>query len=90
MFAENTATQVSTSLLPADFWQGLLGTTIYFFFGLLLLVVAWRVIDWITPGDLNKQILGTETPDGKPNVALAILAGLMFLGLAIIVAVTIH
>lgn len=49
----------NVSLFPPNFWAGILGTTIYALLAFALFPLAWKVLDWITPGDLNKQLLGT-------------------------------
>jgi hypothetical protein len=58
------------------------------------------MLDWVTPGDLNGQLLGTaqgkdgksvqHTPDGQPNMTLAVVVGLLGLGFCIILAAAIH
>jgi len=79
-------------LLPENFWQGLLGTVIYFLVALALLPVAYKIVDKITPGDLAAQLLGTEDketgqPAGRqPNIALAVFAGFLALGMCHIIA----
>lgn len=92
-----TATPVleKASMFPDNFWQGLLGSSIYALLALVLFPLFWKIIDWVTPGDLNGQLLGTmksvaHTPDGKPNMALAVVVGLMALGFCVILASAIH
>lgn len=60
--------------------NGIIESFIYSIIGLLLAVLAYKVIDWITPGDLAKQIAEEK------NVALAILVGALILGVCIIIA----
>jgi len=48
--------------------------------GILLMVTAYKVFDWMTPGNLGKEILE------KGNIAAAILATGFLLAVAIIVA----
>ena len=48
--------------------------------GFILLFVSYRVIDWLTPGDMSKRIFD------EGNVAVAILAGAFVIGLAHIIA----
>jgi uncharacterized membrane protein YjfL (UPF0719 family) len=76
-------------MFPSDFFQGLLGTTVYCLYGFILLVIAFKIIDKITPGDLGKELIG-DNKEGTPNLALGIFSGLMFLGICLIVAASIH
>ncbi len=48
--------------------------------GIILAVVGYKIFDKCTPGDLNKEILEHR------NVAAAIIAGAVILGVCIIVA----
>lgn len=80
---------------PPKWWMGLIGSLLYFTLALAMYPLAYKVIDWITPGVLSGQLLGTlngvaHTPDGKPNVALGVVVGGMFLGMSIIIAAAIH
>ncbi len=47
--------------------------------GILLALLGYKVIDWITPGNMSKQI-------AEGNTAMAILAGFMILGICLIIA----
>ena len=62
----------------------MLNALIYAVFGIVILLVSFVVWDKITPYDLWKEIVE------KQNSALAIFAGLMALGIAIIVASAVH
>ena len=84
-----TETVVHHGMLPPDFWQGVMGTGIYFAIAMLLFFAAYKVVDWITPGDLDKQLLGTEGGDGKPNIALGIVVAGMFVAIGMIIAAAI-
>ncbi|WP_321473242.1 DUF350 domain-containing protein [uncultured Paludibaculum sp.] len=57
---------------------------IYAVVGVVILVASFVTWDKITPYDLWKEIVE------KQNTALAIFAGLMALGIAIIVASAVH
>jgi len=52
---------------------------IFSLLGIVLALLGYKVIDWITPGNMSKQIA-----DG--NTAMAILAGFMILGICLIIA----
>ncbi len=62
----------------------LVNALIYAIIGVVILVVSFITWDKITPYDLWKEIVE------KQNTALAIFAGLMALGIAIIVASAVH
>jgi len=58
----------------------ILETLIYSILGIIMAVVGFKVVDWLTPGDLAEDVAHKE------NRALAILAGSMILGVCIIIA----
>ncbi len=64
----------------ADFSAELLSTIVYSAVGILMGVVGFKVVDWLTPGSLAEDVAHKE------NRALAILAGSMMLGVCIIIA----
>lgn len=86
LFAQETVTEAPT--FPPYFWIMLVAVVIVSLLGMLIQAIGWRVIDKITPGKLDEEILGTATK--QPNVALAIVVAGMFIGLSLIVAFTIH
>lgn len=75
-----------SSVLANAFWEHLAtealpATIIYSLAGILLALLGFRLLDWLTPGDLNKKIFE------EGNVAAAILGAALVLGIcAIIVA----
>ena len=60
--------------------DGILSTLIYGIIGIAMAALSLRVVDAITPGNLNKQL--TE----EKNMALAIVVGCLCLGVCIIIA----
>lgn len=76
-------------LLPA-----VMGSLIFVIVGSILLAVVWRVIDWITPGKLNDELVPPQPAYSvghkQPNIALAIVVGCFVLGFAHIIAMSIH
>lgn len=90
----------SIGLFPANFWAGVLGTVIYALLAAALFPFFYKLLDWVTPGNLCDQLLGStkdahnvvthHTPNGQPNIALAIVVGLLGLGFCIILAAAIH
>ncbi len=63
--------------------KGILGTLLYSAIGIVMCVVAYYVIDLIIPGKMGKQIAEDK------NMAIAIVAGSMILGVCIIIAAAI-
>lgn len=57
-----------------------LSTICYSLLGLFMAVLAYKVIDLLTPGDLNKEIIDEH------NVAAGIIVGSLVLGVCIIIA----
>jgi putative membrane protein len=71
--------------MPIEFHLGsLLNALIYALFGVVILVLSFFVLDKLTPYDLWKEVVE------KQNVAIAVLAGMMALGIAIIIASAVH
>jgi putative membrane protein len=62
----------------------LLNALVFALLGIVLFVVAFRVLDKLTPYSLWKEIIEEQ------NVALAVLVGAMSLGLCIIIAAAVH
>ncbi len=58
-------------------------TIFYTFLGAGLMFLLWKLMDWATPFHLLEQI------EEQKNVALAVLIGLVYLSLSIIVAAVI-
>ena len=71
--------------MPIEFHLGsIINAAIYAVLGVFILIMSFIVMDKITPYDLWAEIVE------KQNVALAILAGFMALGTAIIIAAAVH
>lgn len=49
---------------------------------ILLMVLGYKILDWITPFDTSKQL-------GEGNVAIGIVIGSMFVGLGIAVGLVV-
>jgi putative membrane protein len=68
-----------------DFHPGyLLNAILYAALGILIFVVAFAIIDKMTPYHLWKEIVEDK------NVALAVLVGAMSIGMCIIIAAAVH
>jgi uncharacterized membrane protein YjfL (UPF0719 family) len=69
----------------SDFHPGyLLNAVVYALLGIVIFVGAFIAVDRITPYDLWKEIVVEK------NVALAVLVGMMSLGMCIIIAAAVH
>ncbi|NBC36750.1 DUF350 domain-containing protein [Novosphingobium sp. FSY-8] len=64
--------------------EHLLASVIYAGLGILVLFIAFLLVDRLTPGDMWKEIIEKE------NKAVAMLAAAGALGLSIIIAAAIH
>ena len=64
----------------AGFAPDLASTIVYSIVGIVMGVIGFKVVDWLTPGNLAEEVANKE------NRALAILAGSMMLGVCIIIA----
>lgn len=68
-----------------DFQPGyLLNAVIYAALGIVIFVVSFAVLDWMTPYHLWKEIVEDK------NMALAVLIGAMSIGMCIIIAAAVH
>ena len=62
----------------------LIGTVLYSLIGVVIMFVAFLVIDKLTPYDLWKELCENR------NQPIATLAAAIFIGIAIIIAAAIH
>ncbi len=62
----------------------LISSLVYAVLGAALLILAYKVFDWVTPHDLSTSIFREN------NSAAAIAVGAFLLSLAIIIAAAIH
>ena len=63
--------------------SGILSTLIYSFLGLILMLIAYGVIEKMTPFSVRKEI------EEDQNTSLGIIIGCMMLGISLIIAATI-
>jgi uncharacterized membrane protein YjfL (UPF0719 family) len=76
--------QVAAQQTQSDkFIHGVLATLLYGAIGIAMAVLAFKIIDWIIPGDLSKQLADEH------NTPLGIVVGAFILGLCIIIAAAI-
>jgi uncharacterized membrane protein YjfL (UPF0719 family) len=79
--------QATTDKPPASapwhaesFGMAVAATLVFGFIGIFLAVIGFKIFDWVTPGHLEKEILE------KQNMAAAIIAGAIVIGICMIVA----
>ena len=80
---EKTAPAGPLHWYPESFAMAILSTLTFGCVGVVLAIVAFKVFDWITPGNLAEEILQ------KQNIAAAIVVGAFLVGICIIVAAAI-
>jgi uncharacterized membrane protein YjfL (UPF0719 family) len=68
---------------PRPLLESLLASGLFGALGIVMAIIGFKLFDWITPGDLGNEITG------KSNIAAAILAGAVVIGVSIIMAAAI-
>jgi putative membrane protein len=64
--------------IPDNFWVALTSSAVFGLIGLLLLIVGYKVFDWLTPG------LHFQDELKKGNVAVAIVVSVLLASIAYI------
>ena len=86
LFASLSATQAADAMPPTQTWHAqsigmALGYMLMFAaIGIAAAVIGYKVFDKCTPGDLHKEIIENK------NIAAAIVAAAVILGVSIIIA----
>ena len=70
--------------MPIVTFPNIMNALVFAFIGILIFVVAFYVLDKLTPYHLWKEIVEDK------NVALAILIGALSIGMCIIIAAAVH
>jgi putative membrane protein len=70
--------------MSPNFLSSVLNSVVFAAIGIVIFVIFFVVLDWITPYDLWKEL------NEEKNVALAIVVGAVALGICIIIASAIH
>lgn len=68
---------------PTSLWDALFASTLFGLLGIVLAILGFKLLDWVTPGKLQEEILQ------KGNIAASILVGAFLIGLCIILAAAI-
>lgn len=63
--------------------NGVIASIVYSFIGIAMAVLATKIVDWVTPGNLFRQLADEK------NIPLAIFTGMFVLGICIIIAAAI-
>jgi len=70
-----------TNWPPHTFLGEVASTLIFGFLGILLIVLGFKVFDWLSPKiDVEKEL------SEKHNIAVAIVAGAVIIGVSIVIA----
>lgn len=73
-----------TFALPDNFWVGAIGSVIFGFIGIVLLLLGFKMFDWLLPKvDFQKEM--SNNP-----LAMAIVVAAFFLAIAHIIASVVH
>jgi putative membrane protein len=67
-----------------ELYTNLVAAMVFALLGVGVFAISFRILDWLTPFDLWREICERQ------NTALATLIGLVSLGLGIIIAAAIH
>lgn len=80
MLIASLIAQTPTHWYPQTFVESITATAVFGGIGIVLAILGFKIFDWLTPGDLQKEIFE------KNNIAAAILGGAFILGLCRIIA----
>jgi putative membrane protein len=68
----------------ADLWGGFIGSLVFGLLGLVLIVLGFKVFDWLTPRiDIQRELAE------KNNLAVAIVCAAVIIGISIFAAVAV-
>lgn len=76
-------------LFPPYFWIMIAAVIIIAGICGSLMIPGWRLIDYVTPGKLNEEIVPPEGSTKQPNMALAMIVTGMIVGFSFIIGCTI-
>ncbi|MCX7606083.1 MAG: DUF350 domain-containing protein [Bacteroidia bacterium] len=71
--------QVNASAARLLSWEEIVATFLYGLIGIFLMLLGYKLFDWMTPFSLSKQLLEEE------NIAVAIVVAAILIGIALIV-----
>lgn len=71
--------------LPETFWPGFLAALLYGPLGIFLAILGFKAFDWATPKiDIQRELAE------KGNIAVAIVAAAIILGICYVVGTVVH
>ena len=70
-------------MLDAIHLSEVIATVFYVVLGMVLLGISWKVIEWLTPFSLRKEI------EDDQNMAIAVLIGSLFVSISILIGAVI-
>ncbi len=70
-------------MLDAIHVSEVVATVFYVVLGMVLLGLSWKVIEWLTPFSLRKEI------EEDQNMAIAVLIGSLFVSISILIGAVI-
>ncbi len=62
----------------------LVGSVVYSVIGIVFFIVAYKLMEWFLPFDVDKELAQDQ------NTAVGVVVGSVMIGLAIIIAAAIH
>ncbi len=65
-------------------FQSLVGSIVYSAIGIVFFVVAYKLMEWLLPFNVDKELAEDQ------NTAVGIVVGSVMIGLAVIIAAAIH
>lgn len=86
IYAQQTDTSTQKQVVPARVgirWLVVVESGIYAIMGIILSMLAYKLYDLLTPFSLNEELSEDQ------NIAVGILIGSIFIGIAIIIAASI-
>ena len=79
------AAEETNELFPLYFWRGVIAAVLYGLLGLGLVLLGFKLFDWITPRmNIEKELAE------KNNIAVAIVVGSIIIGVCYLVASVVH
>lgn len=63
----------------SESFGALLWAAIFGFLGIILIIVGYRIFDWVSPIDVEKEL------SEKHNIAVAIVCAAVIIGIAIVI-----
>lgn len=82
-FKQTLAFPLMATLTAESLLNGVLSTLIYSLIGIVMAVLAYKVVDWLIPGHISRQLVEDK------NLPIGLVVAAMILGICIIIAAAI-